>query len=86
MCGRFGSLLTELNLPKDTRDYDDVYEYCNMCGACVHRCPVNAISIEHGKQSHLCNDFLDIIREKYNPRSGCGKCQVGVPCESAIPM
>lgn len=82
MSGRFGSVLTELNLPKDSRGYSDVYEHCNMCGACIGRCPANAISIEHGKQSELCRDFLRNTWEKYNPRYGCGKCQTGVPCES----
>jgi epoxyqueuosine reductase QueG len=85
MCGRLGSLLTELDLPKDARDYKDVYEYCTMCGVCAHRCPAKAISMERGKLSWLCSDFLDTVREKHNPRYGCGKCQVGVPCESGIP-
>ena len=85
MAGRFGSILTELELPKDIRPYNDVYEYCTMCGLCVNRCPVNAISLENGKESPLCSDFLDRTREKHNPRYGCGKCQVSVPCESGIP-
>jgi len=86
MCGRFGSLLTAFDLPRDNRDYNEIYEYCNMCGACTYRCPVKAISIENGKQSWLCSDFLDVVMEKHSPRYGCGKCQVGVPCESAIPQ
>ena len=85
MAGRFGSILTELELPKDTRPYSDIYEYCTMCGLCINRCPANAISLENGKKSPICSDFLDKTREKHNPRYGCGKCQVGVPCESQIP-
>ena len=46
MCGRFGSILTELALPKDSRDYDGIYEYCTMCGNCIDRCPVQAISLD----------------------------------------
>jgi len=84
--GRFGSILTELDLPKDNKDYEDVYEYCNMCGVCINRCPAKAISFEGGKKSLLCGDFLDDVRAKHSPRYGCGKCQAGVPCESKIPI
>ena len=85
MAGRFGSILTELDLPKDNREYEDIYEYCTMCGVCIVRCPTQAISFEDGKKSLLCGDFLDDVREKHSPRYGCGKCQVGVPCESKTP-
>jgi len=86
MCGRLGSVLTELDLPKDSRDYDSIYEYCTMCGDCIDRCPVQAISFEDGNKLSLCSDFLNDIKEKHNPRYGCGKCQVSVPCESGIPI
>lgn len=86
MSGRLGSVLTELDLPKDNRNYNNIYEYCTMCGACIERCPVKAISFEDKKQTTSCNNFLNKVREKCNPRSGCGKCQTGVPCESEIPM
>ncbi|MCL2400295.1 MAG: 4Fe-4S binding protein [Defluviitaleaceae bacterium] len=85
MSGRFGSIVTELDLPKDSRNYSDIYEYCNMCGVCIDHCPANAIS-KNGKESSICSDFLNKVFEKHNPRYGCGKCQVGVPCESEIPM
>ena len=85
MSGRLGSLLTELDLPKDGRDYSGLYDYCIMCGTCAGRCPVHAISLKDGKKHLPCSDFLDRVREKHNPRYGCGKCQVGVPCESRIP-
>lgn len=85
MAGRFGSILTELYLPPDTREYKGINEYCSMCGKCVKNCPVNAISLEHGKDHIICSKFLNKTTEKYNPRYGCGKCQTGVPCESKIP-
>jgi len=85
VCGRFGSLLTDLNLPKDKRKYSDPYEYCTMCGACVHHCPIKAIALDSGKNSFLCSEFLNKVSEKHKPRYGCGKCQVKVPCESRIP-
>lgn len=83
--GRFGSILTDLFLPPDIRKYEEVYEYCNMCGVCAKKCPVNAISHESGKDCYPCYVFIEETLEKNNPRYGCGKCQVGVPCESRIP-
>ena len=85
VCGRFGSVLTQLGLPADTRRYEGVYEYCIKCGACIPHCPVHAISIENGKRHDPCSGFLDHVRDKCAPRYGCGKCQVNVPCESRIP-
>ena len=84
ICGRFGSLLTNLDIESDERRYTDVYEYCNMCGLCIPKCPAGAIS-KDGKDSSLCAAFLERVREKHSPRYGCGKCQVDVPCESGIP-
>jgi len=86
MCGRLGSILTELDLPKNDRPYKKVYEYCTMCGACIPHCPPQAISLGEGKDSFLCSTFVDKVREKSEPRYGCGKCQVNVPCESGIPV
>jgi epoxyqueuosine reductase QueG len=85
IAGRFGSIITSLYLPPNKREYEEIYEYCSMCGACVKKCPVNAISIEKGKNHIICSKFLNQTVEKYKPRYGCGKCQVGVPCESMIP-
>jgi epoxyqueuosine reductase len=85
IAGRFGSVITELYLSPDKREYKNIYEYCSMCGKCVKNCPVNAISIEHGKNHTLCSEFLEKTAEKYKPRYGCGKCQIDVPCESRIP-
>ncbi|MBZ9634500.1 4Fe-4S binding protein [Clostridium sp. FP1] len=85
VAGRFGSIITELYLSPDKREYQSIYEYCSMCGACIKKCPVNAISIEKGKNHIICSKYLDKTAEKYKPRYGCGKCQIGVPCESRIP-
>ena len=49
IAGRFGSIITELTLSPDQREYHCIYEYCSMCGACVKNCPVNAISLDKGK-------------------------------------
>lgn len=83
--GRIGSIITELYLSSRKREYENIYEYCSKCGACVKKCPANAISIDKGKNHIICSNFADTIYEKYKPRHGCGECQTGVPCESSIP-
>ena len=67
------------------RRYTGIDDYCIRCGACARKCPAQAISLEHGKNNVLCNAHLEKMKEKYSPRYGCGKCQVGVPCESSAP-
>lgn len=86
MAGRLGSVVTDLKLHVTKREYDDIYEFCIMCGKCVINCPAKAISKENGKNHMLCSNFLDKVFEKHRPRYGCGKCQVNVPCESKIPI
>jgi epoxyqueuosine reductase len=85
ICGRFGSIITDLYLQPDEREYTDIYEYCSQCGECASKCPVNAISIENGKDHIICHEYCDETALKYKPRYGCGKCQTGVVCESGIP-
>lgn len=85
MAGRLSSIVTELYLSPTKREYSDIYEYCTMCGSCVVNCPPKAITIADGKNHPKCSKFLDVVKEKYKPKRGCGKCQVGVPCESRIP-
>jgi len=84
VCGRFGSVLTDLELEYDKRSYSGIDDYCTNCGACILNCPVKAISSE-GKDDLSCSDFLDKVHSKHKPWYGCGKCQVGVPCESEAP-
>jgi len=83
--GRYISVITSAPFEPDARSYSGVYDYCINCGACVRNCPVKAITIEGGKLHHPCSVMLDSTREKHNPRYGCGKCQVKVPCESKAP-
>ncbi|MFA0815683.1 MAG: 4Fe-4S binding protein [Anaerofustis sp.] len=82
IAGRFSSLVTDLALAPNRRNYTELYEYCSDCGACIDNCPVHAISFERGKDHSLCSDYLDRMLEQFNPRYACGKCQCGVPCES----
>ncbi len=85
VAGRYGSIIVSEEITPDKRPYTGVYDYCIMCGACVKRCPAGAISLEYGKNQLKCKQWMDMTEKKYAPRYGCGKCQVGVPCESRIP-
>lgn len=85
ICGRLGSIITTAEFPKDLRGYTELYENCVMCGACVRHCPVKAIDMKTGKAHRPCSDFVDETERAHEPRYGCGKCQVSVPCESRNP-
>lgn len=86
MAGRLASLIIDMEMEPDVRPYTDIYEYCTKCGACIRRCPAEAISLEEGKKHVPCSAWLGASKEKYAPRFGCGKCQVKVPCEDRIPV
>lgn len=85
MAGRFTSVITGLELPADARPYTGLYDYCIQCGACVRRCPAQAIDLASGKDHTLCRTYLLRMREIHEPRFGCGLCQTHVPCEKGIP-
>jgi epoxyqueuosine reductase QueG len=82
--GRFGSVVASLALQPAPRPYTGSHEYCTECGACIRRCPAGAID-GNGKRHPPCAAFLDTVKERFNPRYGCGKCQTAVPCEARIP-
>lgn len=89
--GRFGSVITTLALPATARAYSGPYAHCPWlggaggCGACIDRCPPGAIGPD-GKDVATCANYLDtVVKAVWAPRYGCGKCQTGVPCETAIP-
>lgn len=84
--GRFGSIITTAELEPTERPYgEDPYAYCIRCGACTTRCPVDALSLEHGKDFQTCWVYLEESKIRFKPRYGCGKCQLQVPCETRIP-
>lgn len=83
--GRYGSIITDWELPTDVRPYTGLHDYCIMCGACARNCPGNAITKEEGKKHSPCQTYVAGMGKKYAPRFGCGKCQVNVPCERGIP-
>ena len=84
--GRFGSLVLDVALPPDVRDYTGLYDYCTRCGACVRNCPAHAITLAHGKSHAACAPFVAQTGRTFPPYYGCGKCQVAVPCEGQRPV
>lgn len=94
VAGRFGSIVTDLYIAPTSRPYSTPFEYCTMCGMCAQACPINAIDFHkgviYGKEHPACSAYLDKLRlDPHGPnqriRYGCGKCQVGVPCQGMIP-
>ena len=92
---RCGSVVAKLALPATPRTYSDHHAYClwyaeKRCGACMARCPADAISAS-GHDKAKCLAYLKALRREYlEPRfslstHACGLCQTKVPCESRIP-
>ncbi|MEE9202952.1 MAG: epoxyqueuosine reductase [Dehalococcoidia bacterium] len=95
MAMRCGSVVTTLELPPTPRQYAHHYANCpfyvdGSCGACITRCPAQAIT-EKGHDKLKCQAYLRRIsaelQAKYQVTTavGCGLCQTAVPCESRIP-
>lgn len=96
---RLISFVTELKLTPDKREAKGHTENClfyskDICGACIRRCPVGAIS-ENGHDKIKCYQYVygedsRKLAEAYegNPKvgSGCGLCQTRVPCECKNPI
>ena len=85
MAGRFASIIIAAELEPTERKYTGIDDYCIKCGACARNCPAKAITLKHGKNNLKCHTHVEAMKKKYSPRYGCGKCQVGVPCEFRSP-
>ncbi len=85
VAGRAASMIVSAEFQATGRRYTGIDDYCIRCGACARNCPAQAISLEYGKNNMLCSAHIEKMKEKYSPRYGCGKCQVGVPCEYLAP-
>ena len=93
---RVGSVVARIQIPPTTRPYTDHHAYClffskGICGNCVQRCPVGAITEEgHDKLkcfNHIRQASAEHVKSHYGfDGYGCGLCQTGVPCESKIPI
>lgn len=83
---RLGSIITNAPIEVTARAYgDDPFAYCNRCGACTKRCPVDALTLEGGKDYQTCWVYMEETKIRFKPRYGCGKCQLMVPCAYGIP-
>jgi epoxyqueuosine reductase QueG len=88
---RCGSIIVNYKLPSDaTKRPSDPYEYCNNCGECIDRCPVNAITFDNRHDKIICSQHVmgtvPYIKKNYGiDIYGCGLCQVGVSCSNRIP-
>lgn len=92
---RTGSVVAQISVKPDPRPYTDHHAYClfytdGTCGKCIDRCPARAIT-ENGHDKEKCRQHLAIsreyVKENYTFEGyGCGLCQVGVPCETIIPV
>ena len=97
MAIRIGSVVTLLKLTPSDKKYQHPKENClvfrdEKCGKCIPRCPACAIT-EKGHDKDICSEYInsELMKAKQleyglsNPRSACGLCQTGVPCEFSIP-
>jgi len=92
---RTGSVVARIKIPSTKRPYSDHHAYClffnkGICGKCISRCPVEALSAA-GHDKIKCRNHLRPVTEDYVKTHygfdgyGCGLCQTKVPCESKIP-
>ena len=93
MAMRAGSIVAECRLTPTPRRYEQHQDWCpfyvdGSCGECIERCPAGAITTD-GHDKVKCAAYLRTVEEKFvqveERESGCGLCQSGVRCESAIP-
>jgi len=93
---RCGSVIARIVIEPTSRPYQNHHAYClfysyGSCGKCIDRCPVGAIT-KDGHNKNKCQQYVDVeTRTFINAQFGfdaygCGLCQVGVPCESRIPV
>ena len=91
---RCGSVVTDLALPRTSREGNNPYSNClyyatGGCKICISRCPAGAISANgHDKIKCEKYQYEDIVyvRKEYDVGvAGCGLCQTSVPCEFCNP-
>jgi len=94
---RITSIIIEADTDITPRGGRGHYDWClyfrsGICGACIRRCPQQAIS-ENGHDKEKCAAYLtacyDALSEKLDVSSyaevGCGLCQTKVPCMDRRP-
>jgi epoxyqueuosine reductase len=93
---RTGSVVAAVQIPPTPRPYTHHRAYClyfskGICGKCIPRCPVGALSkAGHDKIkcfNHISQTTAPYVKSQFGFEGyGCGLCQTGVPCESRIPL
>lgn len=94
---RVGSAIVRTFLQPTERHYEHHNEWClnhhegMECGACIERCPVDAIS-DKGHDKIKCKQYTRTITAPYVEQEqlgfkvfSCGLCQTKIPCENQIP-
>lgn len=97
MAIRMTSIIVEADLKVTPRGERGHYDWClyyrsGICGACIRRCPIRAIS-EKGHDKIACFGYEEEACAKYWPEHimrgdyvfGCGICQSKVPCMDKRP-
>lgn len=92
-CGRLGSVITDWELPADSRPTEEfcLYKTNGTCGKCLKKCVNNAFSVVNGKvifDKYKCNEqiYQKIVPQwPIGPGDTCGKCMCGVPCSFVNP-
>jgi len=94
---RFGSVVSRIDLPVQERVYgDNPYAWClwyakGTCGACIKRCPADAITTRDGHDKQACFNYIRETTAPFATRTygtgatPCGLCQVKIPCEIRVP-
>ena len=82
--GVLASMILDCEMDPTSADYQDPYEKCIHCGACVTRCPAGAITLENLRNLKECAAYAATLRSENDP-GYCGKCLVGIPCEFIAP-
>lgn len=82
--GVLASMILDCEMDPTPATYQDPYENCLHCGACVARCPAGAISVENLRNLKECRTYASTLRTADDP-GYCGKCLVGIPCEFVKP-
>ncbi len=92
---RLGSFVVNVRLSPDRQRPDDIRAHClhyqgAECLICARRCPVGAITREHGHDKEACYRKVASSLRHCNASYhifiyGCGLCATGVPCEAGIP-
>jgi len=88
-CGRYGSIVTSLELKPSTRPDSEncLYKKNGSCSACVRHCVYGALTEERFDRDKcyvVCLENSKLYRE-VGKAEACGKCLTDVPCSYANP-